>query len=64
MLSLESPPRLKLLDFGLSRRFRTGIPKHADAYGEKTQLVGTVNYASLNSHDGVGESLYYTFCPS
>ncbi|KAF8600218.1 kinase-like protein [Ceratobasidium sp. AG-I] len=70
MASLENTPRLKLIDFGISRHFRTGTPERTDIYSERAHLVGSVNYASLNAHDGIElsrrddlESLFYSvFC--
>ncbi|KAF8600220.1 kinase-like protein, partial [Ceratobasidium sp. AG-I] len=67
MVSLDDPPRLKLIDFGMSRHFQTGVPKRIDLYTEVKHLAGTINYASLNSHDGIElsrrddlESLFYS----
>lgn len=58
LVSLKGPPQLKLIDFGISRHFQTGTPKRTDIYGNRTHLVGLVNYASLNAHDGIGKLFF------
>lgn len=53
LLSEDVPNRLCLIDFGLARKFRSGDPSKSDPLVERRNIVGTLNWASLNSHYGV-----------
>ncbi|KAF8344439.1 putative casein kinase-1 hhp1 [Amanita rubescens] len=62
--SLTDPSQVFLIDFGISRRIEFGPPTK---YDPSRHIVGTLHWASLNSHDGIDlrprddlESLAYT----
>ncbi|KIM38474.1 hypothetical protein M413DRAFT_242165 [Hebeloma cylindrosporum] len=44
---------LCLIDFGLARRRLTGIPRQVDLVKERTNVVGTLSWASLNAYNGI-----------
>ncbi|GJJ10774.1 hypothetical protein Clacol_005002 [Clathrus columnatus] len=48
--------RIMLIDFGLTKRATSGLPKTRDPLKEKKSIVGTLPWASLNSHRGTGWS--------
>ncbi|EIN06293.1 kinase-like protein, partial [Punctularia strigosozonata HHB-11173 SS5] len=51
---LDDPSRLKLIDFGIAKPFqRSGSPTQYDPIKEDRIIVGTLHWASLNSHRGV-----------
>lgn len=54
MCSLNDPSRIKLIDFGISRMFYEGEPKRRDPATKGYKMVGTLDWASLNAHDGIG----------
>ncbi|EIM89246.1 kinase-like protein, partial [Stereum hirsutum FP-91666 SS1] len=56
MCSLNDPSRIKLIDFGISRMFYEGEPKRRDPATKGYKMVGTLDWASLNAHDGIALS--------
>ncbi|ETW77752.1 hypothetical protein HETIRDRAFT_241720, partial [Heterobasidion irregulare TC 32-1] len=67
LLTLDQPPILRLVDFGIARPFRTGIPARREPTLERLNIAGTLDWASLNAHLGYDssprddlESLAYT----
>ncbi|PVF94673.1 kinase-like protein [Serendipita vermifera] len=67
LCSINDPSKIKLIDFGISRHFQSGTPTQYDPLKGSRHIVGTRNWASLNSHDGIDlsprddlESLAYT----
>ncbi|GJJ15394.1 hypothetical protein Clacol_009670 [Clathrus columnatus] len=44
--------RIMLIDFGLTKRTIPGLPRTRDPLKEKKPIVGTLPWASLNSHRG------------
>lgn len=54
MCSLDDPSRIKLIDFGISRMFYEDEPKRRDPATKGYKVVGTLDWASLNAHDGIG----------
>ncbi|KAJ7057041.1 kinase-like domain-containing protein, partial [Mycena amicta] len=54
LVSLTDPSKICLVDFGISRLFRTGVPSQYNPLGDQTRyIVGTLHWASLNAHDGI-----------
>ncbi|KAJ7057075.1 kinase-like protein [Mycena amicta] len=54
LVSLMDPSKICLVDFGISRLFRTGVPSQYNPLGDKPRyVVGTLHWASLNAHDGI-----------
>ncbi|KAF8340935.1 putative casein kinase-1 hhp1 [Amanita rubescens] len=65
--SPTDPSQVFLIDFGIARRIEFGPPTKYDPLKESRHIVGTLHWASLNSHDGIDlrprddlESLAYT----
>jgi serine/threonine protein kinase len=54
MQSLENPERICIIDYGITRPFSTGTPVRRDPHVERINIMGTLNWASLNSHYGFG----------
>ncbi|KAI0065629.1 kinase-like protein, partial [Artomyces pyxidatus] len=61
------PTKFCLIDFGIAKPCIMGEPKSVDIYAERFYPVGTLVWASLNSHNGIDlgprddlESLGYT----
>jgi len=46
-----------IVDFGMARRYTNPRNSAHMAFLDGKPLVGTVRYASLNTHLGIGESL-------
>jgi serine/threonine protein kinase len=56
LVSLSDPSKVLLVDFGISRLFRTGVPSQYNPLKESRHVVGTLHWASLNAHDGIGKT--------
>ncbi|ETW77697.1 hypothetical protein HETIRDRAFT_163686 [Heterobasidion irregulare TC 32-1] len=50
LLTLDQPPILRLVDFGIARSFCTGIPARREPRLERLDIAGTLDWASLNAH--------------
>ncbi|KAI0299208.1 kinase-like domain-containing protein [Russula brevipes] len=48
------PSKIVLIDFGISLRIKPGPPTRYDPLKESKYIVGTLHWASLNAHDGIG----------
>ena len=44
-----------LIDFGLARPFLPGNPRIHNLVEERLHVAGTLAFASLNAHRGIGE---------
>ncbi|KAF5344856.1 hypothetical protein D9756_011178 [Leucocoprinus leucothites] len=56
LLSLTDPSKIGLVDFGIARPFKrdNDIPSKYGPLSEKRHVVGTLDWASLNAHNGIG----------
>ncbi|KAF5344853.1 hypothetical protein D9756_011182 [Leucocoprinus leucothites] len=56
LLSLTDPSKIKLIDFGIARPLKhdNDIPSKYGPLSEKKHIVGTLDWASLNAHNGIG----------
>jgi hypothetical protein len=54
MLSPNDASRFFLIDYGIARPYHTGTPSHYKPVEENRHIVGTLTWASLNSHNGYG----------
>ena len=54
-LMLDDKYRVKLLDFGLAKRYMNSSGRHRP-YSQKRSLTGTPRYASINNHLGIEQS--------
>ena len=52
--SPTDPSKVFLIDFGISRRIKPAPPTRYDPLKESKHIVGTLHWASLNAHDGIG----------
>ena len=50
----QRPPKYFLIDFGISGRIKPAPPTRYDPLKESKHVVGTLHWASLNAHDGIG----------
>ncbi|CAL1706373.1 unnamed protein product [Somion occarium] len=64
---LDDPSTIKIVDFGISKPFAHGQPSKYNPLKDRRHIVGSLAWASLNSHNGVDlgprddlESLAYT----
>ena len=55
LVSSKKDRKIYLIDFGLSKKFLTKNNKHIP-YEENKAMIGTIRYASLNSHYGIEPS--------
>ncbi|KAF9004344.1 kinase-like domain-containing protein [Cyathus striatus] len=67
LFRLENNSKIVLIDFGISIRFKPGAPTKNVRYQNSKHVIGSLNWTSLNSHDGLDlgfrddlESLAYT----
>lgn len=61
MCSLEDPSLIKLIDFGISRMFYESEPKRSEPGTKGYKMVGTLDWVSLNAHDGIGTYILQLF---
>ena len=61
LVSLTDPSKILLIDFGISQVFRTGVASQYNPLKESRHVVGTLHWASLNAHDGIGKSRLHNF---
>jgi serine/threonine protein kinase len=54
LIRTDKPLMVCLIDFGISRPCLAGKPEIRKPSIEHNYVVGTLPYASLNSHEGVG----------
>lgn len=59
LCSVNDPSKIKLVDFGISRMFHESEPNKYDPVAESRHIVGSVYWASLNSHNGIGTMSRY-----
>jgi serine/threonine protein kinase len=59
--SPTDPSKIILIDFGISRRIKPGPPTRYDPLKESKHIVGTLHWASLNAHDGIGGWLTFVY---
>ena len=52
LCSRDDLSRIKLIDFGISLQFGRGQPSKYDPLKDRKHIVGTLYWASLNSHNG------------
>jgi hypothetical protein len=50
-----------LIDFGISRRIEFGPPTKYHPLKASRHIIGTLHWASLNSHDGIGGWLTFVY---
>jgi serine/threonine protein kinase len=55
LCTLDDASTIKIIDFGISKPFSRGEPSKYDPLKERRQIVGSLYWASLNSHNGVGK---------
>lgn len=56
LCSRTDPSKVVLIDFGISRGIAYGAPAKPDPLSAPKRLVGTIHWASLNAHRGLGTS--------
>jgi serine/threonine protein kinase len=54
LLTLDHPPTLRLIDFGIAKPIRIGIPTQRDPIQERRNVPGTLHWVSLNAQLGYG----------
>ena len=50
----DASSTIKIVDFGISKPFSRGQPSKYDPLKDCRHIVGSLYWASLNSHNGVG----------
>ena len=60
LLRTTQPLAVCLIDFGISRPVLAGIPEIQKPTIEHNYVVGTLPYASLNAHEGIGVLWYFS----
>ncbi|KAF8056581.1 putative casein kinase-1 hhp1 [Lyophyllum atratum] len=53
LCALDDASTIKIIDFGISKPFSRGPPSKYDPLKDRRQIVGSLYWASLNSHNGV-----------
>ncbi|KAF8801420.1 kinase-like protein [Phlegmacium glaucopus] len=53
LCSLDDASKIKIVDFGISKPFSCGPPSKYDPLKEHRRIVGSLYWASLNSHHGL-----------
>ncbi|TDL20492.1 putative casein kinase-1 hhp1 [Rickenella mellea] len=53
LCSPSDPSKIKIIDFSISKLFSHGQPTKYDPLRERKGIVGTIYWASLNSHNGL-----------
>ncbi|KAF9010048.1 hypothetical protein BDQ17DRAFT_1322748 [Cyathus striatus] len=48
----DDPSKIVLIDFGLSKPFKSGSPEQRESFNEDGLVIGTIMFASLNAHYG------------
>jgi serine/threonine protein kinase len=61
LLTLDHPPTIRLIDFGIARPFKIGIPTQHDPIRERRNVPGTLHWVSLNAQLGYG-ALSFPLC--
>ena len=56
LMEHDNLPVIKLIDFGLAKKYRNPVTKAHIEFKENQNFVGTVRYVSLNVHKGYMES--------
>ena len=51
---------IKIIDFGISKPFSRGQPSKYDPLKERRGIAGSLYWASLNSHNGIGQCISAT----
>lgn len=59
LCSPTDPSKIILIDFGISQYIKPAPPTRYDPLKESKHIVGTLRWASLNAHDGIGEWLTF-----
>jgi len=59
--SPTDPSKIFLIDFGISRRIKPAPPTRYDPLKESKHIVGTLHWAGLNAHDGIGGCLIFVY---
>ena len=55
LCALDDASTIKIIDFGIAKPFSRGQPSKYDPLKERRHIVGSLYWASLNSHNGVGQ---------
>lgn len=55
----DSETSIYMVDFGIARRYKNSRNSAHMPFLDGKPLVGTVRYASLNTHFGIGELLRF-----
>ncbi|KAF8961849.1 kinase-like domain-containing protein [Flammula alnicola] len=53
LCALDDASKIKIIDFGISKPFARGHPSKYDPLKDRRSIVGSVYWASLNSHNGI-----------
>ena len=54
LCSLDDESTIKIIDFGIAKPLSGCRPNKYDPLAERRQIVGSLYWASLNSHNGIG----------
>ena len=61
LCSRADASKISLIDFGISQRIGPAPPAKYDPLKESKHIVGTLHWASLNAHDGIGGWLIFLY---